>query len=321
MTATDARFENDLPSVIEAKDLDAQTAEKLRSSSFSGSNSDEGSAAEAGRGIRATIQGSEEYKTLDLGNQAMLYRPDPDDGGFWKNPESPSLRDIGKCLFNNWEDRQDEAREKLGGHIDNLVPREHRERMQDMHKAVIEGNINRLSDAIKDIPPHQLKNYLKDINQHLKDSDSDVRMTVTSRGNVLVYSKDEKSAVEVDPRTGDATERAIVGMTKSIPPQLIFGDVEPGDPKDALERIGDEVTRDTTFGKEDLVAKRPFLEPLRPGWGWDEPIKPSWGWDDPIWHRPIRWNDDEPSVWKPHFYKRWLLMDSSSSTHELHFKK
>lgn len=307
-----ARYENDLPSVVEAKDLDAQTAEKLRGSSYSSSNIDEASgdrsfSTRTSASLRHIDQAG---ATLDIDNVEMLYRPD------WKQPEH-GIRDIAKCLFNKWEDRQEEAKDKLGGHIDRLVPREHRERMKNIHESLVEGNLRGLQDAIKDIPQHQLKDYLKDINQHLKESDSDVKMTLTSRGNVLVYSPDNKSAVEINPKTGETTERVIIGMTKSIPPQMVFGDVEPGDPKEALGKIGDEVTRDTTFGKEDLNPFKP--EPYRPRW--DDPIWERPRWDEPIWGRP-RWKD-EPIFHKPFFkwdddpgWYRMMMQDSSATTLE-----
>jgi hypothetical protein len=38
MTAREARIENDLPSVVEADDLDAQTAENLRGTTYSNSS-------------------------------------------------------------------------------------------------------------------------------------------------------------------------------------------------------------------------------------------------------------------------------------------
>ncbi len=284
MTANQARLENDLPSVVEANDLDAQTAENLRSSTFSnatklvGEVDNTGTAARNSDNLlyRMEIEGIHTPK--DIGN------------GFWKSPEKTVESLFDKCFHNSWENRQQDAKEKLGGHIDNLVGKEHSERMKGLHEALIEGNIKGISESIGNIPPHLLMDYLKDINQHLKDSDSDVRMTVTSRGNVLMYSKDNSSAVEVDPRTGEARERAIVGMTKSIPPQLVFGDVEPGDPKEALGRIGDEVTKDLTFGKED-IKPLPF-EPIKPRWDWDEP---------PNWHRPGRRPFEEPHLrpmWK-----------------------
>lgn len=285
MTASEARLENDLPSVVEANDLDAQTAESLRGTTYS-------NASESARGVGklgAAVGESIARGAVDeLGNVEIdgLYQPLEKGHGFWKGPEKNESSIISKCFNTNWDDRQEQAKDKLGGHIDNLVPKEHRERMKDIHDALIEGDVKKLRNSIADIPQHQLRDYLKDINQHLKDSDSDVRMTVTSRGHVLVYSKDNSSAVEFDRRTGEARERAIVGMTKSIPPQLVFGDVEPGDPKDALGRIGDEVTRDATFGKEDFKPL-PRIEPIKPGWGWE----------DPIWHRP-RWRPDEMPDWR-----------------------
>lgn len=317
-----ARYENDLPSVVEAKDLDAQTAEKLRGSSYSESGSNSGSNYDdssersfSGRNSALLKHMDQANATINLDDTEMLYRPNDGEYGIWKKPEH-GIRDIAKCLFNRWEDRQEEAKEKLGGHIDSLVPREHRERLKNIHESLVEGNLRGLKDAIRDIPQHQLKDYLKDVNQHLKDSDSDVRMTLTSRGNVLIFSKDNKSAVEVNPRTGETTERAIVGMTKSIPPQMVFGDVEPGDPKEALGRIGDEVTRDTTFGKEDIFNTSPY-KPIY------EPFKPGWGWDEPIWHRP-RWREDEPIFGSPFFrrdddgdWRKYLMMDS----HQLQFEK
>lgn len=319
MTAIDARFQNDeLPSVVEAKDLDARTAEKLRSSSFS--NSDETTAERYGRSTSSREQNGANTM-VELGDTEMLYKP-----GGWKNPES-DLGGLVKCLFNKWEDRQEDAKDKLGSHIDRLVPREHRDRMKNIHESVVEGNLKGLQNAIKDIPPNQLKDYLKDINQHLKESGSDVKMTLTSRGNVLVYSPDNKSAVEINPKTGETTERVIIGMTKSIPPQMVFGDVEPGDPKEALGKIGDEVTRDTTFGKEDLNPFKP--DPYRPRWDepiigrprWDDPIIGRPRWDEPIWGKP-HWRD-EPILHKPIFkwgedpsWHRMMMRDSSSASFE-----
>ncbi len=298
MTAREARVENDLPSVVEAKDLDAQTAENLRGTTYSNPGKLAQSAVLTETAVGQTIARS---AVAEFGNVEVegLYHPTEKGNGFWKGPEKIEASILSKCFVSSWEERQEQAKEKLGGHIDNLVPKEHRERMKDIHDALVEGNLKGLRDSIGNIPPHQLRDYLKDINQHLKESDSDVRMTVTSRGNVLIYSKDNSSAVEVDPRTGETRERAIVGMTKSIPPQLVFGDVEPGDPKEALGRIGDEVTRDTTFGKEDFKPL-PRLEPIRPRWDWEDPIwrRPHWRPDEmPDWRKPLLKPDDELPDW------------------------
>jgi hypothetical protein len=300
MTAREARLENDLPSVVEANDLDAQTAENLRGTTYSHPGKLVQSVGQADSAIGETIAKS---AVAELGNvEAEGHHKTLESvNGFWKGREKIESSIILKCFDNSWADRQEQAKEKLGGHIDNLVPKEHRERMKEIHDALVEGNLTGLRDSIGNIPPHQLRDYLKDINQHLKDSDSDVRMTVTSRGHVLLYSKDNSSAVEFDQRTGETRERAIVGMTKSIPPQLVFGDVEPGDPKEALGRIGDEVTRDATFGKEDFKPL-PRIEPIRPRWDWEDPIwrKPHWRPDEtPDWRKPtLKPHDELPDWWK-----------------------
>lgn len=317
MTAREARLENDLPSVVEAKDLDAQTAENLRGTTYSNPSKLRQSAGQTDSAVGDPIARG---AVSEFGNVEVdgLYQPSEKSNGFWKGRENIESSILSKCFVNNWEDRQEEAKDKLGGHIDSLVPKEHRERMKDIHSALIEGDLRGLSDSIRNIPRHQLRDYLKDINQHLKDSDSDVRMTMTSRGNVLIYSKDNSSAVEVDPRTGETRERAIVGMTKSIPPQLVFGDVEPGDPKEALGRIGDEVTKDATFGKEDL---KPFprIEPIRPRWDWEDPIwrKPHWRPDEmPDWRKPILKPHDEIPDWLIELYKK-----QERDSHLLGFEK
>lgn len=307
-----ARLESELPSVVDVKDLDAQTAEALRGSSYSNVQESTSQLGQSDfRKNKEELGSTLEFRQDDIDR---MYQPkDLEDRGFWKSPEK-DLKGIMKCFYNNWEERQEDAKEKLGDHIDNLVPREHRERMTNIHDAVVEGNLCKLQESIRCIPPDQLKAYLKDINQHLKESGSDVQATVSSTGKVLLFSRDNKSAIEIDPRTGDARERAIVGMTKSIPPQLIFGDVEPGDPKDALGRIGDEVTRDLTFGKEDLSG--PILKPRlprdpfwdRPSWdrpGWDKPI-----WDKPIWGRPI-WEDGPYGKNDPIWRGNPILKDDS----------
>lgn len=298
MTAREARIENDLPSVVEADDLDAQTAENLRGTTYSNSSKLAQSIGKVDTAVGETIARSAvaEFGNVEIeGTYKHLDKRD----GFWKGPEKIESSILSKCFVSSWEERQEQAKDKLGGYIDNLVPKEHRERMKDIHDALVEGNLKGLRDSIANIPPHQLRDYLKDINQHLKDSDSDVRMTVTSRGHVLIYSKDNSSAVEFDQRTGETRERAIVGMTKSIPPQLIFGDVEPGDPKEALGRIGDEVTRDATFGKEDFKPL-PRLEPIRPRWDWEDPIwrRPHWRPDEmPDWRKPLLKPNDELPDW------------------------
>lgn len=195
-------------------------------------------------------------------------------------------------LLRKWdkvtEEDRTEAKDKLKGEISPLIPEADRARLQKMQEALIDGDPKKMAEALKDMPPDKVKDYLKELNKQLKENGSDVKFTMNKDGKVLVYSQNGTSAVEIDPKTGNVSEREI-RHTDELPPRVVLGgEILDGDPTKALKKIGDNATRDIQ-NPWDIVLKRP----------WDEPItiKP---------YEPIDW--DRP-IWKPWREEPWLRRD------------
>lgn len=257
---------NDLPQVLDQEDVKNDHTIKLREDSLYDKDT-----------LALVNPRDKNQNAIDKyfgGTDMMIYRPE-DQEPFFKRWDKVT------------EKERTEAKDKLKGEISPLIPEADRARLQKMQEALIDGDPKKMAEALKDVPPEKMKDYLKELNKQLKENGSDVKFTQTKDGKVLVYSQNGTSAVEIDPKTGNTSEREI-RHTHELPPRVVLGgEILDGDPAKALKKMGDEATRDITNPWEILLKPRhPWHEPitLKPFW---EPLGP---WKEDPLLRP--WKED-----------------------------
>jgi len=162
------------------------------------------------------------------------------------------------------EDRA-EAKEKLAsGDLMGLVPKEDQEKLNTLAGALIDGDVAKLGETLKGMSPEEVKKFVDVLNKHMNSNESfgGIELSQDAAGNVLVYGEKGGSALSIDPKTGEATVRAIEHQPDgSI--LLKPGEVVGKTAADVAKNLGDQMTR--SLGDFPILRKpNPMMPPRNP---------------------------------------------------------
>lgn len=211
------------------------------------------------------------------------------------------INDFGKSKVTD-ADRK-EAKEALEKGISGLVPEADRKVQVALQNAIIDGDMAKFQEAVKALgnDPEKLEKMVKEVNDQLNRNEKfgGVELSMDSKGNVLLYGEKGNTAVSVNPKTGEATLRAVEQQADG---SVVLKDGEIINRKagEVMKDLGDQATRSITdfpFHKLQPMDKPPFRDfpnPDRTFPGKDPHRSP--GWPQP------RDNDGKPS-WKENLLK------------------
>lgn len=198
------------------------------------------------------------------------------------------------------EDRK-EAKDKLGKDISPLITEADAKTLKSMQEAIVDGNVGKLAETLKNMPPERAKAFIKELNKELKSHNANVELSATSDGRVFVYETSGQTAIQIN-RDGTTTVKPIKhnydGSSVVEPGEIINKDAD-----EVMKGISDTAVRGMTGGNRIIWEEGPPpyfpKKPDYPRWP-TEPEFPRWPKEDPIWK--------DPPVWKPLLEKRpdWL---------------
>jgi len=131
-----------------------------------------------------------------------------------------------------------EAAQALQERIDRVVPVAEREHLTDLANAFTGGDMQKFGDAIKNIPPDQLKGTIEDLNALLISQHCKTGVDLTADGNVLLSERGRDTALQFDSRTGEVTTRAIEPLQNGGF-RVLPGEVMHVDQDRVFDSIGD----------------------------------------------------------------------------------
>jgi|GEM_PF-2817657 len=131
-----------------------------------------------------------------------------------------------------------EAAQALQTRIDRVVPATEREHLTDLANAFTGGDLQKFGDAIKNIPPDQLKGTIEDLNALLISQHCKTAVDLTADGNVLLSERGRDTALQFDSRTGEVTTRAVEPL-QSGGFRVLPGEVMHVDQNRVFDSIGD----------------------------------------------------------------------------------
>jgi|AGTN01.3.fsa_nt_gi hypothetical protein len=188
------------------------------------------------------------------------------------------------------EDRK-EAKDALGKDISPLITDADSKTLKSMQEAIVDGNIGKLAETLKNMPPERAKAFIKELNKELKAHNAGVELSATGDGRVFVYETSGQTAIQIN-RDGTTTVKPIKhnydGSIVVEPGEIINKDAE-----EVMKGISDTAVRGITGGNRIIWSEKPvpFIprKPEHPRWPID-PEFPKWPKEDPIFRDP---------EWKP----------------------
>lgn len=173
------------------------------------------------------------------------------------------------------EDRK-EAKETLGSGMSDLIPEQDRKALTALQGALVDGDLNKLTETLKGLSgdPEKLAKYIKEINGQLDKNETlgGIDLSQDAQGNVLVYNEKGGTALQINPKTGEASLRAVERQADGSV-LLKPGEVLGRTAAEVARDLGDSLTRSLTmdFGKI-IIGKdgpgKPWppkdINPIRP---------------------------------------------------------
>jgi hypothetical protein len=222
----------------------------------------------AGQAIEKSLGGGKVNEILkDLGT-------DVEKKGFGIAFKAPEVTD---------EDRQ-EAKDKLAKELGDLVPDDKKEIMGKLAGALIDGDAAKFGEVLKGLSgdPKELAKYIKVLNDNLNKNEmfGGVELSQDGKGNVLLYSEKGNTALSFDPKTGEASLKAIErqddGSILLKPGEIINRKAD-----EVMKGFGDQAVRSMEMprfiNKPDLPKPWPPKIPGHPGEPGNPMPKPPWG--------------------------------------------
>jgi len=143
------------------------------------------------------------------------------------------------------EDRA-EAKDKLGKELSDLIPEADKKTITDLQNALIDGDTKKFGEALKGLSgdPEKLEKFVKALNDNLNKNEmfGGVEVSMDGKGNVLVYGEKGNTAVSFDPKTGEASLRAVERQDDGSV-LLKPGEVINRKPDEVMKNLGNEATR------------------------------------------------------------------------------
>lgn len=185
------------------------------------------------------------------------------------------------------KDEVQSAKDKVDGKIDGLISTADKATLKNMQDAALSGDPKAFSDAISGLKddPARLKDFVKEMNKNLKDSDAGLHATVDEKGNVVLYGDHGHNGVEIG---ADGTSR-VRALEREPDGTVIMkdGEVLNKDPNKVMKHLSD----DAVFN----IEKPPFLT-LDNSDNWWEPKRGKL--------KPMTQPDDSDRRFDP----KWLLL-------------
>lgn len=205
-----------------------------------------------------------------------------------------AMGEIGKIKMPVTDEDRKEAKEALEKGISGLVPEGDRKAQLALQNAIIDGDMGKFKEAVKSLgnDPEKLAKMVKEVNDQLNRNEKfgGVELSMDSKGNVLLYGEKGSTAVSVNPKTGEATLRAVETQNDGSV-VLKDGEIINRKADDVMKQLGDQATRSVT--EYPFINKPPFHLPPDGGFPPFHPKprieeKPRWN-DKPTW-------DDKPNL-------------------------
>lgn len=133
----------------------------------------------------------------------------------------------------------DKAQQKLDKQISGLISPEDQASLKAMQDAVLAGDPKAFAAAIERFKddPERLIQFIKEMNKNLDAVGAGVHAAVDADGKVVIYGEGS-TGVEIDPKTGKATQRYI--EHKPGGEIELGGEVLNGDAAQAMKKLGNE---------------------------------------------------------------------------------
>lgn len=154
------------------------------------------------------------------------------------------------------KDRQ-AAKDMLAKDIDPALSDADKKLMKDLQGSLIDGDLGKLKETLKELSadPKKLANFLESVNKQMNKHETlgGLELATDGKGNVLVYENNGKTAVSVDPKTGETSVRPVTRQDDGSV-VLLDGEVLNRTPESVLTRAADAVTRSMTW----KLDRKPF---------------------------------------------------------------
>lgn len=154
------------------------------------------------------------------------------------------------------KDRQ-AAKDMLAKDIDPALSDADKKLMKDLQGSLIDGDLGKLKETLKELSadPKKLANFLESVNKQMNKHETlgGLEVATDGKGNVLVYENNGKTAVSVDPKTGETSVRPVTRQDDGSV-VLLDGEVLNRTPESVLTRAADAVTRSMTW----KLDRKPF---------------------------------------------------------------
>ncbi len=172
-----------------------------------------------------------------------------------------AIGEISKIKMPVTDQDRKEAKEALEKGISGLVPEGDRKAQVALQNAIIDGDMGKFKEAVKALgnDPEKLGKMVKEVNDQLNRNEKfgGVELSMDSKGNVLLYGEKGNTAVSVNPKTGEATLRAVETQNDGSV-VLKDGEIINRKAEDVMKSLGDQATRSVT---EFPFISKPFHHP------------------------------------------------------------
>jgi hypothetical protein len=154
------------------------------------------------------------------------------------------------------QDRKN-AKEMMAKELSPLLPEADRKALTNLQGALIDGDINKVSETLKSLSgdPEKLSKYIEQLNKQFNKHETrgGLELSTDSKGNVLVYENHGNTAVSIDPKSGEATLR---GIDRQADGSVVLkeGEIINRNASDVMKKIGDSATRSISVG----LDRKPF---------------------------------------------------------------
>lgn len=222
-----------------------------------------GKAAAAGGESSAQIGKELENMSKDGANKILEGQKHIDKTGALEQLQKGGMGigEVGRIKMPVTDQDRKEAKEALEKGISGLVPEGDRKAQVALQNAIVDGDMGKFKEAVKALgnDPEKLSKMVKEVNDQLNRNEKfgGVELSMDSKGNVLLYGEKGNTAVSVNPKTGEATLRAVETQNDGSV-VLKDGEIINRKAEDVMKSLGDQATRSIT---EFPFINKPFHLP------------------------------------------------------------
>jgi len=140
----------------------------------------------------------------------------------------------------------------LASDIDQHAPESQKKALTDLTTALTGGDMEKFGDALKNIPPAELKDTMDSLNKLLKSNHCSSRVDVNADGNVVMSERGGDTALMFDTKSGEVTVKAVQTLDNGAI-NVLPGEVLNGNSDRLFDSIGNNavvrVNHPFTIGK------------------------------------------------------------------------